>query len=105
MPVPEIDVHELHARRQEGASLTDVRSPGEWSDVRVPGAALVPLGELVERVDDLPDAEPLHVICATGNRSARAVEYLRRLGIDAVNVAGGTRGWAEAGFPTDSGPG
>jgi len=37
------------------------------------------------------------VICKSGGRSARAVEFLRGQGIDAVNVAGGTLAWLETG--------
>jgi rhodanese-related sulfurtransferase len=105
MPLPEIDVHELATLRQQGAALLDVRNPDEWEGARVPGAPLIPLGELPERVDEIPAGEPLYVICAVGARSAKAAEFLRGLGVDAVNVAGGTRGWLEAGYPTDSGPG
>jgi rhodanese-related sulfurtransferase len=46
----------------------------------------------------------VYVICARGGRSAKAVEHLRQQGIDAVNVAGGTLGWIDAGLPTDHGP-
>jgi rhodanese-related sulfurtransferase len=105
MPVPEIDVHQLARLRQEGAVLLDVRNPDEWDEARVPGAPLIPLGELAERIDEVPGGEPLFVICAVGARSAKAAEFLRGKGIDAVNVAGGTRSWIEAGYPTDSGPG
>ena len=37
-----------------------------------------------------------------GARSAKAAQYYRTQGIDAVNVAGGTRAWIDAGLPTDS---
>jgi rhodanese-related sulfurtransferase len=43
----------------------------------------------------------VYVICAVGARSAKAVGHLRGEGIDAVNVAGGTRAWIDAGQPTD----
>jgi rhodanese-related sulfurtransferase len=104
MPVPEIDVHELARRREQGASLLDVRNPDEWETARVPGAPLIPLPELAERADEVPAGEPLYVICAVGGRSAKAAEHLRSLGVDAVNVTGGTRAWIEAGYPTESGP-
>lgn len=105
MSVPEIDVDELARLRAQGAALLDVRNPDEWEEARVPGAPLIPLGELAERADEAPAGEPLYVICAGGGRSARAAEHLRRLGRDAVNVAGGTKAWIEAGHPTESGPG
>lgn len=103
MSVPEIDVHELATLREQGATLLDVRNPDEWAEARVPGVPLIPLPELAERVDEVPDGEPLYVICAGGVRSAKAVEHLRGLGRDAVNIAGGTKAWVEAGYPTDSG--
>ena len=104
MSVPEIDVHELARLREQGATLLDVRNPDEWLEARVPGVPLIPLPELAERTDEVPAGEPLYVICAAGGRSAKAAEHLRTLGVDAVNVAGGTRGWIEAGYPTESGP-
>jgi rhodanese-related sulfurtransferase len=100
--VPEIEVAELAANQQAGSALIDVREPGEFAAARVPGAQLIPLGDLVERIDEVPDEGTVYVICASGVRSARAVEHLRRQGIDAVNVAGGTLAWIDAGHPTDS---
>ena len=105
MEIPEIDVVELAERREEGAVVIDVRQPEEWLEVRVPGAVLIPLDEVVERVDEVPTTGTVYVICGRGPRSARAVEHYRSVGIDAVNVAGGTVAWADEGFPTDSGPG
>jgi rhodanese-related sulfurtransferase len=102
--VPQIDVNELHARLGEGAILIDVREPGEWMAARVPGVPLVPLGELPLRYDALPTAGRIHVICHTGGRSHQAAGYLRAMGYDAVNVAGGTLGWIEAGYDVESGP-
>jgi len=103
--VPEIDVRTLAEERAEGAPLVDVRRPDEWEDVRAPGAVLIPLGDLVARVDEVPTDATVYVICRTGARSAKAVEYLRSAGVDAVNVAGGTLAWRDAGLPTDTGPG
>jgi rhodanese-related sulfurtransferase len=51
----------------------------------------------------MPDDQPIYVICAVGNRSARAAEALRRAGYDAINVAGGTNKWVEEGRPFESG--
>jgi rhodanese-related sulfurtransferase len=105
MDVPEIDVTQLAAERAAGASLIDVRQDHEFAEVHVPGAHHIPLGDLVERIDEVPTDGTIYVICAVGSRSAKAVEHLRSLGIDAVNVAGGTRGWVDAGLTTDQGAG
>jgi rhodanese-related sulfurtransferase len=103
--VPEIDVAALARAREEGAPLIDVRRPAEWEEFRAPGALLIPLDDLVERVDEVPTEGTVFVICRTGSRSAKATAYLRSVGIDAVNVAGGSLAWHEAGLPIDSGPG
>jgi rhodanese-related sulfurtransferase len=102
MDIPEIDVAELAERRAEGAALIDVREDDEFATARVPGAHHIPLGQVVERIDEVPTDGTVYVICARGGRSAKAVEHYRSQGIDAVNVAGGTLGWIDAGLPTDS---
>ena len=104
MDIPEIDVVELEARREAGAALIDVREDDEYAEARVPGAVHIPLGQVTERVDEVPEGT-VYVICARGARSAKAVEHYRSVGIDAVNVAGGTIAWIDAGFPTEAGPG
>jgi rhodanese-related sulfurtransferase/molybdopterin-guanine dinucleotide biosynthesis protein A len=103
MDVPEIDVHQLAALREQGVPLIDVREPNEYEEARVPGGVLLPLGQIPERVDEVPRDVTVYVICARGGRSAKAVEHLRAHGVDAVNVAGGTLGWIDAGLPTDHG--
>lgn len=104
MSVPEITVAELAERRAEGAPLIDVREPDEWEEFRAPGAVLIPLGQVADRLDEVPAEGTVYVICKGGGRSAKAAEVMRAAGIDAVNVAGGSTAWREAGFPVDSGP-
>jgi rhodanese-related sulfurtransferase len=101
--VPEIDVAELAARLDAGAALVDVREPDEYNEAHVPGAQLIPLSTVPDQIDALPVDRPLYVICAKGGRSHRAAEFYRSRGIDAINVAGGTGAWIEAGRPTAEG--
>jgi rhodanese-related sulfurtransferase len=49
---------------------------------------------------ELPRDRRILVHCALGGRSAAATSMLRRLGFDAVNVAGGFEAWKKAGLPT-----
>ncbi|HVM52731.1 MAG TPA: NTP transferase domain-containing protein [Acidimicrobiales bacterium] len=101
--VPEIDIDEMIRRRADGAYLLDVRNPAEYEEAHVPGAVLIPLGDLGERWQEVPDGDVL-VICRSGARSARAVEALNGAGRTTVNVAGGTQAWIEAGHPVVAGP-
>lgn len=103
-PVPIIEVQELAKLLERGACLIDVREPDEFSEARAPGASLIPLQSLPSRMGEVPGDQTVYVICKSGGRSAKAVEFLRANGIDAINVAGGTLAWLEAGFPHESGP-
>jgi rhodanese-related sulfurtransferase len=103
MDVPEIDVAELARVRDAGAPLIDVREPDEYTAAHVPGATLVPLGTVPDRLAAVPVEGTVYVICAKGSRSLRAAEFYRSQGIDAVNVAGGTTAWVDAGQPVSTG--
>jgi rhodanese-related sulfurtransferase len=103
--VPEIDVEQLVTLREQGIVLIDVRNPDEYEQFRVPGAHLIPLPDVPERVEEIPSDQTVYVICSTGSRSAKAVEFLNRQGHDTVNVRGGSRAWLEAGHPVESGSG
>lgn len=99
---PEIDVATLATLREQGVPLIDVREVHEYAAARVPGAVHIPMGDVVERIDEVPRDDTVYVICASGGRSARVVAHLRAGGIDAVNVAGGTVGWINAGLPVEA---
>lgn len=83
--------------------MIDVREPAEYVDGHVPGATLVPLETLAERSAELPTDRTVFVICASGNRSLRAVPALAGAGFDAVSVAGGTKAWVRSGRPVVAG--
>lgn len=101
--ITEISVDELAALLDSGATLIDVRMPDEYEEAHVPGAVLVPLPEIPERLGDVPDEARSYVICKVGGRSMRACEFLETQGFDVANVAGGTQAWIEAGRATVSG--
>ena len=105
MTAPEITVDELAAALDDGlVPLVDVRQPEEYEAAHVPGAKLIPLADVVARAGEIPTGGPVYVICQTGARSQRAADYYRNRGIDAYNVAGGTKAWIDAGRPTAAGP-
>lgn len=82
------------------AVLLDVRERDEWDAGRAPGALHAPLSALVAGAA-LPEGSqgrPLVVICRSGNRSQQAVGLLRARGVDAVDVEGGMKRWAAAGY-------
>ena len=88
-----IQWHELEAAIDAGATLVDVRTPGEYADGAIPGSINVPLDDLRERFGELP-AGRLIVHCKVGQRGHTAVRLLAQLGRDAVNLDGGYLTWS-----------
>jgi hydroxyacylglutathione hydrolase len=81
----------------QGAVL-DVRSRAEWADGHLPGAVNLPLGELEQRLEELPRGRPLIVQCQTGARAAIAVSLLKARGLEEVCLyTGGFAEWSAAG--------
>ena len=74
--------------------LLDVREPMEFQLNRLPGAVLIPLGDLPGNLADIDSTRDLVVYCHQGIRSARAVEFLRGAGFRARNLKGGIEAWS-----------
>ena len=101
----EISVQEAAAKRDAGAFILDVRQPDEWSQYHIEGAALIPLGELASRLNELPRDQQIVVVCHSGNRSAKGRDILLNAGFTQVtSMAGGLIQWQAAGYPTVSEP-
>lgn len=95
--VPTVTVDQVPADLPSDLTVVDVREPYEWAAGHIEGARHIPLQELPVRLDELPDAGRLLVVCKVGGRSAQAVAYLTHYGRDAVNLDGGMLEWAGAG--------
>lgn len=92
----ELGVEELIAMMERGDAfhLIDVREPHEFAVEHIPGAVLIPLGELENRLSELPQGDLLVMQCRSGQRSARACALLRSHGFDRViNLKGGILDW------------
>jgi phage shock protein E len=74
---------------EAGATIVDVRSPGEFQSGAYPGALNIPVQELDRRLGELRKDRPIVVYCASGMRSASAERLLRARGFaDVVNGGG-----------------
>lgn len=101
----EISVADAYAKRDAGAFILDVRQPEEWDQVHIPGATLIPLGELQSRLSEVPSDQEVVVVCRSGNRSQEGRNILKNAGFEQVtSMAGGVNQWQAAGYPTVSGP-
>lgn len=104
-----ISVEELKQiiQTEKGNSNVDfinVCTPAEYAEKHISGVRNVPLADISNHISELKDKRVVYVHCRSGNRSAKAIELLSSLGVQAelVNVAGGLIAWGEAGFPTTS---
>lgn len=79
--------------------LIDCREPNEYNLGHAPGALFIPRGILESNVEaNVPRDAKVVIYCASGNRSALAAEALQQMGYqDVASLAGGFRGWVEAG--------
>lgn len=89
---PSLQWHELPAAIDAGATLIDVRSPGEHAAGGIPGALNLPLDELRNRLAEVPDGD-LIVHCAVGLRGHLATRLLIQHGHAVRNLDGGYRTW------------
>ena len=96
--VPTITVTELKRRLDvdDRLLLVDVRETYERDIAQVPGAKLIPLGELPARMSELDSAQEIALLCKNGQRSAQALRTLQEAGFSKLfNVAGGIDAWAK----------
>ncbi len=94
--VPEVTPEEAKKMLDEDKDsvvLLDVRTPPEHFQVRIPNSEFIPLDELRFRYKDLPKDKKYIVYCRSGERSAFATYFLRHMGYEAYNLAGGIIAW------------
>lgn len=101
----QVNVREAYEMREAGVFVLDVREPHEWDTVHIPGATLIPLGELENRLEELPTNQDILVVCRSGNRSATARDVLLKTGFENVtSMAGGMIDWVNQSYETETGP-
>jgi adenylyltransferase/sulfurtransferase len=87
------NLHEV-THLADDAVVVDVREEYEWNAGHIDGARLIPLGELPNRLNELPHDADIVFYCQTGGRSARALDVARDAGLTrAKHLRGGYAGW------------
>jgi len=98
----DLSVAEAHRLWTAGElAIVDCREQAEHDATRIAGVPLVPMSQLVGRVDEIPDDTPLAVLCRSGARSGQVADYLTAAGDhgDVANIEGGIIAWAAEGLP------
>ena len=83
------DMPVSHWDSASGKFVLDVREPFELAVESVPGAVNIPLGQLRERLRELPHDREIHVVCRSGGRAYYAVRILLQNGFKAKDISGG----------------
>lgn len=97
--IPTITASEL----PDDVLMIDVREADEWAAGHAVGAVHIPMGDVPARLGEFPDTDDsLPVICRSGGRSGRAVQWLVQQGFDVVNVEDGMLAWSRLGKPLTS---
>jgi len=100
--IPEVPPDWVETNRTEVLVL-DVREPDEFTGElgHIPGAMLVPLGQLSARLDELPRNRPVVCVCKSGGRSGKATMLLRQAGFRCANLPGGMSRWRSENRPVE----
>ena len=100
--VPQVSADELKKRVPSNGLVVvvDVRNDSEWDEGHIADAIHIPLGQLAQRVNELPASDNIVVHCQGGSRSSIAASLLQKLGRKNVaNLTGGYRRWLEVQSP------
>ena len=96
--VEEISATDLKRKLDAGEDiqLIDVRQPDENAFAKIPGAKLIPLGDIVRRANEISPNRETVIHCKMGGRSAKAIEMLRQAGFtgELKNLKGGITAWS-----------
>ena len=100
----EITAKELKDRLDAGddVRIVDVRNPDEFAFAKIEGATLIPFGEVMQRIDEFDGDSETVVMCRSGVRSARVIEFLESRGYEGklLNLVGGILAWSDQVDPT-----
>lgn len=73
-------------------TLVDVRTVMEYQSGSIANSINIPMDEVVERLEELKQMEPMILFCRSGNRSEQVVNYLKQMGLKDIENGGG---WLE----------
>ena len=110
-PYYRVDSHEANSMLDADPGnivVVDVRRDDEWVTGHVSGAVHIPIDDLSDRMDQVPQDKKLLFICAAGVRSGLACEIAASMGYDSenlYNVEDGTPAWMAGNYPTTYGSG
>ena len=93
---------QAYEKYQAGAFVLDVRTQQEWDEYHAPNTTLIPLDQLVSRLNEIPRDKEIVVVCRSGNRSQQGRDLLLEAGFQQVtSMTGGLNEWRSKGYPIE----
>ena len=97
-----INVDQAYEKYQAGAFVLDVRTQEEWDEYHAPNTTLIPLDQLVARLNEIPRDREIVVVCRSGNRSQQGRDILLEAGFKQVtSMNNGLKEWRSKGYPIE----
>ncbi len=103
--IERLPLEDLRERAQEsGLQILDVREHGEWKAGHIPGSVFRPWHDIDQIPGELDHANPIAVVCGSGQRAAVGASLVQRYGAERVIhvIDGGVPKWEQLGYPTES---
>lgn len=98
----QMDANELYERMHD-VQILDVRGRKEYEEVRINGAKNIPMGYVIDRINEIPREGILVTHCAGGLRSQVVASVLQKHGYtNVMNLTGGINAWCEQGLPVET---
>lgn len=95
--IKNISVQDLSGiiKSNKGIHIIDVRETFEWDICRIEGTTNIPMSELIECIEKIPQQEKTVIMCHHGVRSLNVIHYLETKGFHRlINLEGGIDAWA-----------
>lgn len=92
-----IEPAKLKERLDQGEQITiiDIREDEEVAFGMIPGAIHIPMGNILDRLQEISKTDEVILVCRSGNRSGVVQEYLEKNGYGGLkNMTGGMLEWA-----------
>ena len=88
---PSVMPEDLENLIQQGYQLIDVRENDEWDAGHYKSATHIPMGSIVENIDELMVDKKYIFVCRSGSRSGRVTNYVNSVDIESYNLSGGMK--------------
>ena len=87
------ELNDLFSKKSD-FTLLDVRENEEIAIAKIQSSTHIPMGQIVDRIDEIDKNKPVIVMCHSGGRTARVCGHLEDNGYDATNLSGGINSWS-----------